>query len=134
MRWTMDDIERKRLKIAGDKKPISKDVIKIPKKEPEAILHIKAVLERLKIEFVQEYLFLSGRKYRFDLAITHKNIGIEYEGLVSSKSRHTTLTGYSNDCIKYNLAQRNGWVVLRYTVMNYKDFETDILELIKSKI
>lgn len=36
----------------------------------------------------------------------------------SNKSRHTTGTGYTEDCNKYNLAQVNGWLVLRFTAMN----------------
>lgn len=135
-RWTMGDIERKGLKIAGNANKIANPVKTIAshaKKEPKAILHIKTVLKKLNIGFIQEHTFLPGRKYRFDVAVPDKKIGIEYEGLVSSKSRHTTLTGYSNDCIKYNLAQKNGWIVLRYTVMNYLSFERDILELMSKR-
>jgi hypothetical protein len=36
-------------------------------------------------------------------------VAIEYEGLMSVKSGQTTVTGYSNDCIKYNLAACLGW-------------------------
>lgn len=67
------------------------------------------------------------KDWRFDLAIPEMMIAFEYEGLNSKKSRHTTLTGYTNDCEKYNEAQKLGWTVLRYTAISkgnaIKDFE-----------
>lgn len=137
-RWTIKDIERKGLVIAGNgfnpKKP---PVIKIPKaqkRDSKEIAHIKSVLSDLEIEFVCELVFAPGRKYRFDIALLSERIAIEYEGIISEKSRHTTLTGFSNDCSKYNLAQRCGWDVLRYTALNYLDFEIDLKELLKTKM
>jgi len=55
---------------------------------------------------------------------------IEYEGISSRKSRHTTVTGFTNDCEKYNQAQLTGWKVLRYTVLNKSQFFTDIESLL----
>lgn len=69
---------------------------------------------------VREYAFHPERAWRFDWAIPALRLGIEYEGLVSAKSRHTTLTGYSGDAEKYNEAQVLGWVVFRFTALNYK--------------
>jgi hypothetical protein len=85
----------------------------------------------LKIDFVQELVFSTKRKFRFDIAILHLKIAVEYEGLNSAKSGHTTITGYTSDCTKYNLAQKEGWKVLRYTMINYKDFPSDLREMIK---
>ena len=70
-----------------------------------------------------EHRFDTIRKFRFDWAIEELNIAFEYEGIVCGKSRHTTLTGFTNDCKKYNLAQMLGWDVYRYTALNYKDIE-----------
>jgi hypothetical protein len=70
------------------------------------------------------------RRFKFDIAIPSLMIAIEFEGINSKKSRHTTLTGYTNDCEKYNLAVKLGWRVLRYTMMNDSNFKKDIMSLI----
>jgi very-short-patch-repair endonuclease len=88
-------------------------------------------LLELGIPFKEELVFFKGRKYRFDFAIPDYKIGIEYEGINSSRSRHTSITGYTKDTEKYNLAVCNGWRVLRYTALNYKNLREDILTLIK---
>lgn len=90
---------------------------------------IEEVLKRRNIDFVKEHRFMGKRRrFRFDYAILDKKIAIEYEGLdtVSKsgkpiKSGHTTKVGYTSDCTKYNLAAINGWKVLRFTALNYKD-------------
>lgn len=76
--------------------------------------------------FQLEYVFCPHRKFRFDIALVDDKIAIEYEGTISEKSRHTTITGYSKDCEKYNLAQVLGWKVLRYTALNYDRVMNDI--------
>lgn len=73
------------------------------------------------IEIVKEYRFHPDRKWRFDFALPEKKIGIEYDGLHSAKSRHTTLVGFTGDAEKMNAAQALGWKVLRFTVKNYKN-------------
>lgn len=100
--------------------------IKIPKKKPIGIQHIEIVLLSRRIPFVAEHQFLTDRKFRFDFAMPDRKIAIEYEGTGSngSISRHQTNTGYSGDCIKYNLAVVNGWKVLRFTSQNYKEIGT----------
>lgn len=75
---------------------------------------------------VEEYRFDITRRFRFDYAIPEKMIGIEFEGIISEKSRHTTLTGYTRDTTKYNLAAVLGWKVLRYTALKYKDVWNDL--------
>lgn len=88
------------------------------------ILKIWAKEQGLKLE--TEYRFHPVRKFRFDHAIPEIMTAFEYEGLMSKKSRHTTLTGYSNDNSKYNLAQLMGWKVLRYTVINAGQISEDL--------
>lgn len=77
-------------------------------------------------ELENEYRFDDLRKWRFDHAIKSLKIAIEYEGLFSEKSRHTTAKGFTGDADKYNRAQQLGWKVLRYTSLNYKNLITDL--------
>ena len=81
-------------------------------------------------EYCTEYKFCSDRKFKFDFALPEKLIAIEYEGLMSEKSGHTTVTGYTSNCEKYNLATCLGWRMLRYTALNYKDLENDLRKLL----
>lgn len=81
-------------------------------------------------DFVTEHKFDNVRRFRFDWAIIDLKIAIEYEGIISEKSRHTSMDGFSNDCVKYNLAIANGWRVLRYTAINYQNLETDLLKIL----
>lgn len=111
----------------NEKKAKSKQV---PKKTPTGLLEIKRTLTINGIKYEEEYKFHPERKFRFDLAIIDEKIAIEYEGIFSQKSRHTSVKGYSTDADKYNLAQQLGWKVLRYTAMNFKNFDKDIKELI----
>jgi very-short-patch-repair endonuclease len=72
------------------------------------------------IEVVNEYRFHPIRRWKADFAVPDKKIILEYEGINSKKSRHTTLTGYTGDTEKYNAAQALGWKVLRFTALNYR--------------
>ncbi|MBD0822623.1 hypothetical protein ICJ85_01195 [Aestuariibaculum marinum] len=82
-------------------------------------------------EVVEELKFSEERKFRFDWAIPDLKIAIEYEGLFSGKSRHTTKSGFSRDTEKYNLAAIEGWIVLRYTAKTYKNLNRDLKKLLK---
>ncbi len=103
----------------------------IPKK-PEAagLSEIKSFLIREGIRFQEEYKFSKTRMFRFDIYLTDLNIGVEYEGLQSEKSGHTTSKGYTDDCDKYNLAVIERIYVLRYTAFNYNQFEKDIARIL----
>lgn len=109
-----------------------KNVKKLPKADPEGLAYIKGILRMLKVDFETEYVFHATRKFRFDIALIDKKIAIEYEGLFSEKSRHTQSAGYTGDCRKYNLAQTDGWKILRYTALNYKEFYSELKKLIPS--
>lgn len=78
----------------------------------------KGLRERLKQANLKDW--------RFDWAFPEQKIAVEYEGIVTSKSRHTTLKGYTGDCEKYNSAMKLGWKVFRYTALNYKDVTKDL--------
>jgi hypothetical protein len=126
VKWKKEDVER----VTGAKIPKQAPAVKIPRSLPVGIQHIKNQMTILGIDFVIEYRFHDDRKFRFDFAIPELKIAIEYEGLLSEKSGHTTLGGYTSDCEKYNLAVTEGWRLLRYTAINYRDFITDIQKLI----
>ncbi len=76
-----------------------------------------------------EFRFHPVREWRFDWAIEEIKLAIEYEGLMSEKSRHTTVTGFTQDTDKYNQAQALGWRVIRITALNYKTLLQTINEL-----
>jgi len=98
-------------------------------KNPKGIVYILFILQSLKVEYVTELKFSKHRKFRFDIAIPKDKIAIEYEGIFSQKSRHTSIKGYTMDTEKYNLATIEGWKVLRYTAQNFKNFENDFKQL-----
>lgn len=137
MAWTEKDLEKlksKGLKVQEQIKPKKK--IKIEKVSIEKQT-IQLILEQFKNQnlikdFVTELKFDEVRKFRFDWAIPDMKLAIEYEGIFSKKSRHTTVSGYSTDVEKYNLATTQGWSILRYTAANYLNFENDLTKLIKS--
>lgn len=140
MNWTENDLKNlkvKGYKVVDSKTPESEGIkpkIKIVKRSIEKDT-IHAILDMLKLtnqidNYVEELQFDDKRKFRFDWAIPSLRIGIEYEGIFSTKSRHTTVNGFSEDCIKYNLAVCAGWQVLRYTAKNYLNVEKDLEKII----
>ena len=103
----------------------------IKRTEARPLKEMKLILQLMKIDFVAEHKFHEERKWRFDIAIPSLKIAIEYEGIMSRKSRHTTVTGYTKDCEKYNAATIAGWRVLRYNAINYKSLGDDLMMLLK---
>lgn len=87
---------------------------------------MEMMLKLAGYEYVKEMKFHPTRKWRFDFAIESLKIGIEYNGIMSEKSRHTTITGYSKDLEKINEAQKLGWKVFQYTPLNYKNLIEDL--------
>lgn len=107
-----------------------------PKKKgkgDKAKAEMEMVLKLMGVKYESEYRFHPTRKWRFDWAIPEKRIGVEFEGIMSDKSRHTTVNGYTKDSEKYNAASKLGWVVLRYTVISYKKMTKDLIELFDSE-
>jgi very-short-patch-repair endonuclease len=107
------------------KGPALVPVVKV-RTEPEGLAAIKRVLAAAGIQYLTEHRFHSERRFRFDIAVPHLKLAVEYEGIFSKKSRHTSVSGYTTDADKYNLAQAEGWKVLRYTAKNYKKFIEDL--------
>jgi hypothetical protein len=116
--------------------PRSKSAVKLPSGDCKEVqwMHWQLVLfqDEHDMKLVKEYRFHEKRKWRFDFAFPEQNIAIEYEGLMSEKSGHTTLKGFTGDTEKYNEAARLGWKVLRYTVLTYKNVIQDLKKLIQS--
>ena len=101
--------------------------------------NVKQILDILGAKYETEYRFHPKRRWRFDYAIKKKilncdypdieKIAIEYEGIFSKKSRHTTMKGYDGDCEKYNEAVLMDWKVIRITQLMLNDGRAlDIIE------
>ena len=69
-------------------------------------------------EWKEEYVFLKGRRFRFDFAWPQLHIAVEVEGGVWTGGRHTRGKGYTRDLEKYNLATLHGWKVYRFTTQD----------------
>jgi hypothetical protein len=111
---------------------------KLPKKPAsmrgqEHLSRIGMALKDSGYTVVFEHIFHPTRKWRFDLALPILKIAVEYEGISSSKSRHTTIKGYTGDTEKYNEAALMGWIVIRKTVLNLSGVHQDILKAIKAR-
>lgn len=131
--WNAADLkklEKKgfRTNLNEQKKAVKVEKSSLEKSSIEKALFVLHYEEKVP-QYVREYVFHPKRKFRFDWAIPELKIAIEYEGLFSEKSGHTTVTGYTKDCEKYNQAALLGWKVLRYTALNYKQLYRDIDEL-----
>ena len=143
MSWTEKDLQNmkaKGLKVT-DSKGVEIDTVKTKKKIEKISIEKRTIefwLEMFKrngliSDYVAEHKFHEVRKFRFDWAIIDLKIAVEYEGIYSKKSRHTTVSGYTGDIEKYNLALTSGWKVLRYTASNYNNFENDLRKLINNQ-
>lgn len=76
-------------------------------------LILKDLAQKYNLTLVREHQFLPNRKFRFDYAFLEVKVAIEYEGMFSIKSRHLTISGYTRDIEKYNLAVSEGWSLVR---------------------
>jgi hypothetical protein len=89
---------------------------------------------------IQEYRFNQDRKWRADWALMGEKgerkirIPVEYEGLGWGKTHHTDSKGYSKDTEKYTSAAILGWVVLRYTYLNYQNLSKDLEAILNNKL
>ena len=126
MAWTKKDVEK--LKNRGVRVSGAEDLVD---NVPVGLVNILNILNDMDIEYTKEHRFHKVRRWRFDVAILSMNVAIEYEGIVGHKSRHTSITGYSKDCEKYNSAAILGWKVLRYTALNYEDLQKDLNSILK---
>lgn len=72
------------------------------------------------------FYFAKPRRYRSDFAWPAERVLVEVEGGITpyydrntgklrDRGRHLTISGFAEDCRKYNLAAMQGWRVLRFT-------------------
>ena len=91
-------------------------------KRSEGEILFADVLEQINVPaWEEEYIFLDGRRFRFDFAWPPFLIAVEIEGGTYSMGRHTRGSGFAKDCEKYNLAALDGWSVYRFTTCMVKD-------------
>lgn len=87
-----------------------------PKSELEATFaYYLTILAPDLPEPTREHRFHAVRKFRFDFAWIPQKVAVELEGGTFSGGRHVRGIGFETDCIKYNLAAAEGWVVFRFT-------------------
>ena len=122
--------EKQYSEFTGILSPVRKKTV-VKRIEALPLREMKLVVQLLNIDFVSEFKFHETRQWRFDISIPSLKIAIEYEGIMSRKSRHTTVTGYTKDCEKYNAATIAGWRILRYNAINYKSLGDDLMMLLK---
>ena len=105
--------------------------------QPGWLPSIRALAESLGANGLsQEHQFHKSRRWRFDVAWPELKVTFEYEGIFSLRSRHTTATGLSNDCEKYNQAQIAGWIVIRATAITLRTGKAhrDLEQAIKARM
>lgn len=59
--------------------------------------------------------------FRFDFSYPKSMVAVEVEGGTWVGGRHTTGKGFESDCVKYNLAAIDGWLVIRVTAAMIAD-------------
>lgn len=95
-------------------------------------LNFASIANNLGYEVEAEFKFCKDRKFRADWKVSKdkKSCLIEYEGVRKFYGKqyngHTDLPGYTSNCEKYNLAQLEGWIILRYTCKNIEDVWRDL--------
>jgi hypothetical protein len=147
-RFTLKDVAKSKVanlntNVLSKEKAISGPLLVFKKLTtmPKSKLELDKLIENWcvenKFEFEKELIFNkifnTNRRFRFDWAIPELKLGIEYDGIMSKKSRHTTISGFMEDCNKLNIVTANGWSFFRYHTKNYKNFLTDIEQYKKLK-
>lgn len=84
-------------------------------------LFLKVMAKKHDEVMETEWRFHKTRRWKFDWAFPELMLAIEYEGIFSAKSRHTSIVGFTNDCEKYDEAFLLGWGVLRFTAKMVQD-------------
>lgn len=83
-------------------------------KRTEAQILLGIHLAELGIETIAEYRFDTERLFRFDLADPERKLGFEVDGGMF-RGGHKRGVALEADYAKQNLAQLQGWKILRFT-------------------
>jgi hypothetical protein len=126
-------VEEFRKMTGKDRKPATKPPAKASVEKNWLNWNLSIWCNSRQMALCPEYRIHLSRQFRSDWAIPDLRVLIEYEGLFSKKSGHTTPTGYTSNCEKYNLAAVEGWIILRYTAIHYKNVLTDLNKIYEAK-
>lgn len=76
---------------------------------------------------IEEYRFHATRKWRFDFAVPSIKLAVEYNGHGHAGGghigRHASIKGMSGDAEKLNQAQSDGWRVVQFTALFFRESE-----------
>lgn len=82
-------------------------------------------------QVVTEHRFHPDRMWRFDYAVPHLRLAVEYQGhgqMAGGKKLgvrrkhvggHASVDGLANDCEKLNAAHTLGWRVIKFTALHF---------------
>jgi len=79
-----------------------------PEEELAWQMHVAGVPEPER-----QYRGIKGRRFAFDFAWPAEQICLEVMGGIWAGMKHTRGQGYTDDCVKANLAVLQGWLYLR---------------------
>lgn len=135
-------------------KPVkSKDRVKLPSQKGQKTkgwisTQLFAWCQVNGLLYTTEIVFHPVRLWRFDWAVfrgvtveqvqskqwqpQHQVCAIEYEGIFSEKSGHTTVSGYTKDTQKYTEAAKLGWIVVRITATTHKELFTHLNDILNN--
>lgn len=82
----------------------------------------------------REHVFARPRRFRFDFAWPAYKVAVEMEGGVWTGGGHNRGAGYASNCEKYNIAQIQGWIVLRYVTNDLRERPIQVCEEIAGEI
>lgn len=137
--WKVSDVEEK-LKAGKIRGYVMHERRKEPLKEPNGKIVSRHYTQRSKekdfiawclwnfaqrhgVILYQEYRFDEERRFRFDWCIpdVRFRLAVEYDGgIFDPNGDHRSVKGMQRDMHKINLAQQLGYVVLRFSVLDYK--------------
>ncbi len=95
-------------------------------KKWEDLLAFHLATHDLPAKFQRNYIkAIPGRKLEIDFADLENKIAIEVQGGTWAKGKmgHNSGVGIQKDCIKSNLLQLNGWIILKFTSDQIKKLE-----------
>lgn len=82
------------------------------KKASKGEIAMEAALKKRRIKYEREYVFAAPRKFRLDFYIPKSQIGIEIQGGIFIRGRHTQGHALLKEYEKINLAAERGIRIL----------------------